>query len=72
VEETREHLFFDCPAAVFQWFSLGILWDDSPNIHHQIYIAKQRFVYRFFMEVFMIGAWCLWKERNNLIFNNTS
>jgi hypothetical protein len=22
------------------------------------------------MEIFMIGAWFLWKERNNLIFNN--
>jgi hypothetical protein len=24
VEETVEHLFFDCPAAVSRWFALGI------------------------------------------------
>ena len=23
----------------------------------------------FFMEIFMVGAWCLWNERNALIFN---
>jgi hypothetical protein len=23
----------------------------------------------FFMEIVMIGAWCIWKERNDFIFN---
>jgi hypothetical protein len=28
------------------------------------------FAYPFFMEVFMIGAWIIWKERNNFIFSH--
>jgi hypothetical protein len=23
----------------------------------------------FFMEIFMIGAWCIWKQRNDVIFD---
>jgi hypothetical protein len=34
-----------------------------------LYIAKQEFSQPFFMEIFMIAAWCLWNERNVLIFN---
>jgi hypothetical protein len=26
----------------------------------------------FFMEIFMIGAWCLWKQRNDVIFEGKS
>jgi hypothetical protein len=39
-------------------------------MHRKLLIAKRDFQQPFFMEIFMIGAWCLWKERNNLIFNN--
>jgi len=53
-----------------RWFALGIIWDENANIHEKLYIAKQGFMQPFFfMEVFMIGAWCLWNERNDLIFN---
>jgi hypothetical protein len=52
------------------WFSLGVSWDENSNIHQRLYIAKQAFAQPFFMEVFMIGVWCLWKEINDLNFNN--
>ena len=69
VEETTNHLFFDCQSAVCRWFALGISWDEKSNIHQKLYSAKQEFGQPFFMEVFMIGAWCLWNERNDFIFN---
>jgi len=69
MEETLEHLFFDCPSAVSRWFALGITWDKEANIHEKLQIAKQGFGQPFFMEIFMIGAWCIWNERNAFIFN---
>lgn len=69
MEETIEHLFFDCPSAISRWFALGIIWEENANIHEKLYIAKQGFMQPFFMEIFMIGPWCLWNERNNFIFN---
>lgn len=69
VEQTLEHLFFDCPSASVRWFALGIVWDNSLSIHEQLCSAKEGFQYPFFMEIFLIGAWCLWNERNDFIFN---
>jgi hypothetical protein len=31
--------------------------------------AKQRSSHQFFMDLFLIGAWNIWKQRNGLIFN---
>jgi hypothetical protein len=69
MEETIEHLFFDCPSAAARWFVLGIVWDENPSIHEKLYLAKGEFQYPFFIEIFLIGAWCLWNERNAFIFN---
>jgi hypothetical protein len=52
------------------WFALCIYWDEHSNIHQKIYIAKDEFGQPFFMKIFLIGAWCLWKERNNYMFNS--
>jgi hypothetical protein len=48
---------------------LSIIWTDGADIHEKLHAARQEFVYPFFMEVVMIGAWCIWNERNMLIFN---
>jgi hypothetical protein len=68
IEETSEHLFFDCSTASARWFALGIVWEDEVNLHEKLIVAKRDFPYPFFMEVFMIGAWCIWNERNAFIF----
>jgi hypothetical protein len=70
IEETSVHLFFECSAAACRWFALGISWSDSGNTHQRIYLAKHAFPHPFFMDVFMIAAWCIWTERNRLIFSN--
>lgn len=69
IEETREHLFFDCSTAITRWFALGIIWEEGLNIHDRLAVAKRDFPHPFFMEVFMIGSWCIWNERNALNFD---
>jgi hypothetical protein len=32
-------------------------------------MQKQQFNSEFFMETFMLGAWLIWKQRNDTIFN---
>jgi hypothetical protein len=70
IEETSDHLFFECAATVCLCFALGISWSDSGSSHQRIYLAKQAFPHPFFMDIFMIAAWCIWTEINKLIFNN--
>jgi hypothetical protein len=31
--------------------------------------SRSQFPHKFFMEVFIIMAWSIWKQRNNFIFN---
>jgi hypothetical protein len=50
--------------------ALGITWNDNANIHQRIYMTKEYFHQPFFVEVFLVGAWCLWNERNGFIFSN--
>jgi hypothetical protein len=71
VEETMEHLFFNRPSAMIgAWIALGILWDEDSIIQYKIYIVIQQFNQPFFMEIFMIGAWTRWNEKNDYIFNH--
>jgi hypothetical protein len=67
-EETAAHLFFNCPVAASKWFSLGIVWEENLSVHQKLLQARLDFGQPFFMEIFMIGAWCLWKQRNDVIF----
>jgi len=48
--------------------SLGIIWEEEANMQEKLVTAKGILAQPFFMEVFMIGAWCIWNERNALIF----
>jgi len=57
-------------ATITRWFVLGITWEEDATIYQKLITAKGSFAYPFFMEVFMIGAWCLCNERNPLIFHS--
>ena len=69
-EEDVDHLFFGCPFAVNCWLRLNIVWDLDLELHHRISQTRSVFQQDFFMEVFLIGAWELWKVRNAVIFDN--
>jgi hypothetical protein len=61
-EETAVHLFFNCPASASRWFSLGIVWEENLSIHQKLLQAHLDFGQPFFMEIFLMGAWCLWNQ----------
>lgn len=67
-EETAEYLFVHCTSAACRWFSIDIVWDGRSNIHQNLYMAKDNFCKPFFMEIFLIGAWCLCKEKKYSYF----
>uniref|UniRef100_A0A0A8YVL0 Uncharacterized protein n=1 Tax=Arundo donax TaxID=35708 RepID=A0A0A8YVL0_ARUDO len=50
------------------WQYIGITWSPTVNFHNMIMLGRQQFQHTFFMEAFMVAAWLIWKQRNNLIF----
>jgi hypothetical protein len=69
IEETIDHLFFDCYFAKQCWEKLGINWINMGDIHRRIERSRQMAGLPFFMEIFLIVAWELWKMRNRLVFD---
>lgn len=68
-EETIEHLFFNCEFAKKCWDKLGIVWSLEADIHIKIMKTRQQIGLPFFIEIFLIAAWELWKIRNRLVFD---
>jgi hypothetical protein len=48
---------------------LNIGWNFSMDFYSMMDVAKDHFFNNFFMEVFMLVVWLIWKERNDFIFN---
>jgi hypothetical protein len=71
-EETTFQLFFSCSFRARCWQHLGITWRFDLQFHAMMEEANQSFSSAFFMEFFIIGAWQIWKERNNLIFSRAT
>ena len=69
-EETRDHLFFDCIFSKRCWRLLNIHWQQHQMVHIRIERAKILYHQPFFMEIFIIAAWEIWKIRNGQIFDN--
>jgi hypothetical protein len=67
--EDRNHLFFECPFATVCWNKLHITWEDVPEVHERLLRANSVFHHSFFMDIFIMGAWELWKMRNAVIFD---
>jgi hypothetical protein len=68
-EETTFHLFFSCPLSQECWSSLNIHWNFNTDFYSMMDEARSQFTNGFFMEAFIIAAWLIWKQSDNLIFN---
>nr|TKW31918.1 hypothetical protein SEVIR_2G137700v2 [Setaria viridis] len=55
LEETTYHLFYECPFSSRCWN----------------FVAKMKCQHQFFMEIFIISAWEIWKQRNAQTFRGT-
>ena len=69
-EETRDHLFFGCNFSKRCWRLLNIHWQQHPMVHTRIESARILYQQPFFMEIFIIAAWEIWRIRNRKIFDN--
>ena len=68
VDESSTHLFIFCPFAQACW---GLL--DLPIDQEGPFAALEQFRTQlhvpFFMEIIIVMSWCIWMQRNNLIFS---
>jgi hypothetical protein len=68
-EETAYHLFFGCCFSQQCWQLIGFQWNTSLPFFEMLSASRNNFNRQFFMEVFIISAWSIWKQRNGLIFD---
>lgn len=69
LEETVEHLFFECSFSPWCWRFLDISWDLSVPIFERLMASRQAFGTVLFMEISVVAAWCIWTMRNSIIFD---
>jgi hypothetical protein len=68
-KETVEHLFFHCRFSSSCWNEIGIQWPLQNSRLDIVHTASNSWTGGMFMEILMIGAWSIWKESNNKLFN---
>ena len=68
IEETLEHLFFECHFSSDCWSHLGLSWHPGNSRLQNVSKAKEDWNRPLFMELFLLAAWSIWKERNNKHF----
>lgn len=71
-EETLEHLFFKCTFSASCWETLGISWRDFDDRLQMLHAARGVWSKPMFMEIFIVAAWSIWKERNNKHFRGVT
>lgn len=69
-EETVEHLFFHCTFSTECWRHIDIRWTAHTHRLKLLEEAKERWDRPLFMDIFLVAAWSLWKERNNNYFRH--
>ena len=68
IEETVEHLFFECQFTQPCWASFGLSWQQGGTRLQNIEVAKETWARPLFMETFLLAACSIWKEQNNKHF----
>ena len=66
-EETLEHLFLHCPFAHNCWASINLFVGNS-NPFVTLEQFRDQLNVPFFMDVIIVMSWCIWMQRNDLIF----
>ena len=56
-------------VSIPSWNKLSINWVDNLDLHHRIVQSRRAANMPFFMEIFLIAAWEIWKLRNRLVFD---
>ena len=68
LEETVEHLFFECEFSKWCSGELGISWPAGGNRLQLLHASGDVWMQPMFMEIFIVAAWSILKERNNKHF----
>ena len=68
IEETLEHLFFECQFSSGCWSHLGLSWSHDNSRLQNISKAKEDWNRPLFMELSLLASWSIWKEHNNKHF----
>jgi hypothetical protein len=72
LEETLEHLFWNCPFAEICWDFICPSRRNDLQFLEGIVDIKEKLQLPFAMDIIMLAAWGIWIVRNNKIFNNIS
>ena len=67
-EETVEHLFFSCPFSQRCWARVGLFWPNVGNRVSLLHAGRNQWSQPLFVDIFLLAAWSIWKERNNEYF----
>ena len=68
IEETLQHLFFQCPLALTCWNMLQVTPVDSDSFFGTIESIKAQISSPMFMSLIILLCWTIWTARNELIF----
>lgn len=70
-QETRWHLFFECPFSQACWTFICIEWNMDVDTLQVIIQARLNFGNIIFREVIILARWAILCHRNNIIFYNS-
>jgi hypothetical protein len=68
-EETVTHLFFRCSFARRCWSFIRISPPCSTDLINTILRIRRRWQVPWKLETIILLTWCIWKSRNNWVFN---
>jgi hypothetical protein len=70
LEETISHLFLRCNFAQRCWLTVGITLPRTLDLTLAVLHIRARLTMPWRMEGIITMSWCIWKCRNNWIFEN--
>ncbi|GJN27666.1 hypothetical protein PR202_gb15708 [Eleusine coracana subsp. coracana] len=68
-EETLKHLFLRCSFTRACWQTIGISFPNTLSPKRMVSILRRTLQVPFYMEIIITMSWCIWKQKNNWLFN---